>query len=728
MKLDIVERQVTTGGDLGIEIDYTIRQEHLAKIMWMLRTGLYTRKALAVCREYASNGWDEHKIAGVTRPLLIHVPQWGEPYFSCRDYGRGLSRYGVRIFAEYGTSTKDGALPKNCPECAARDDATLCSSCAMIELEAQQSVGALGIGSKSGFCIGDTFTVTSWHGGTKAIYSAAIGPDNKGKLTLMYEEDCGDETGIEVSVPVPTGMVYEFEREARWLYQHMAPQPEINIPLPIAPTSLNNGYLRADDQGTWIGIMGCVPYRINLEQIQEPLSEEGLWEPLQKLGGALYLPLGSVEFAINREELQHTKRTNAVLAAAFRALVDEYLEDAIKSLKGGKGSGWDRRHKAVFLSNGLGLRLPKRFDKWTQKSVPLFSREKGEGPVHFTMLSSSKSKTTEIPVCADTRLLIHDPKDTRKMKGWSLHSYDIIIVPLEGHTMEQAKVEIIEMLSLAMLDGVGIGLMTERTWHIPASEVRRSSRGRGSPNAKHRNHTFLMTGRDCGDTLSRNWKIVEPPEDEHCYFIIHRFQHQGKVDFYHMVKEDMALAKAFGLTFPPIYGYKSTMKRHVDHSDISNGTTYTKWRKQFFRAVMTPKVKTDIHHRHWSRLFRSLPYHSGNSGSPRSSFRKNLPQLVKDLAKQIGSKHPIVRYFKAYMTGRKRASKFESGYPEHLDRLYKMFPGRSKQKAPQRALDLILAAYPMLRIQVTDDNDMHMFATHTIILCEYINDTDRAQS
>jgi len=717
-------RTVTTGGGLGLEIDFSIAPENVAHIMWALRTGLYTRKALAVQREYGSNGWDEHREAGVTRPVTIHVPVWAEPFFSCRDYGRGLSREGVRIFAEYGSSTKRGMEPGEvCPDCTEEER---CPACQERTEKANETVGALGFGSKAGFCIGDTFTVTSWHGGIKSVYSSAIGSDNKGKLTLMAESDCGGETGIEIRVPVPATMISEFSREARWLFRYMRPQPEINITLPVHPTGLSSGYIQADPSASWVAVMGCVPYVVDTDQLQEPLQEAGLWDSLQKLGGALYLPIGQVEFAVNREELQYTRKTKGVLVAAFQELVQQYLDDALASLKSGEGTGWNRRHKAIFLSGGLGFKLPKRFNEWTRTKVALYDREAGVAPKSFYLLNSHHAGTQSVPVTADTRLLIHDPEDTRVMKGWALNNYDVIVVPNEGHTMEEARTEVEALVLQAQLDGVDIGYLVERAWHTPRTSSGRSG-GRGRANAKHQQHTFELTGLCTRGTLSENWTKADPPQDAHCYFIISRFMTRGGTVFYDTVQDDKLLAKAFKLPFPLIYGYKTTEKRPVEPKDIQNGLPYMKWRKQFFGGLMTAKVKADIRAVQWVGLFNSMPYQFSSGWDTKQNFLKQLPKVIEQIKAVLGEKHRVVRYFESYRAARKTVYKFKLGDRANLEALAKMFPSRNKRTAPECAFDRLMAEYPMLGLRVETDNDMHVFMTHPDLVIGYIRDMDRAQ-
>jgi hypothetical protein len=687
---NLAKREVQTGGDAGFEVDYTISVEDIAHIMWVLRTGLYSRKALAVLREYSSNAWDEHQESGQKdRPIKVHVPTWTNPVFTVRDYGRGLGRDGIDIFAKFGRSTKRGS---------------------------NEAVGALGIGSKSAFCVGDTFTVTSWHEGTKSIYRSAIGEDNKGKLTLMHEEPCGDETGIEIKVPVPQSMIHEFEREAKGLFRYMRPQPEINLPLPSAPKGLPGGYITSDQYslGEWVGVMGCVPYRIDIDQIQDELRAEGLYEPLQKLGGTLYIPIGEVDFAANREELQYTKITRAAIVARFKALVQDYIDDALASIKDGQGTGWERRTKAMFLSGGLGFKLPRKYDEWTRRTVALWTKEKGHAPVTFTIHEGK-----QVPVSSEAAILVKDPTDNRRMKGWSLRNSDVVIIPNDGQTADAAKAELKTCLEKAGLDGVPVyDLSMNRSWYNPDH----GNGGRDKTyNAKHKQRTFKMTGMSNYGTLSKNWEQADPPQDEHVYFIIHAFKYRDSTSFYDTVRKDRALAKALGLEFPEeVYGYKTTSKRPVIDADIENGTPYMTWRKQFFADAWTGKRQQQHRDLLWANLFDGMHYRWKDRWQSDHNFAKQLPTIVETLEAKLGDKHLVTRYFARHLEARKTVRTWKQGLEGNLKILAKMFPGRNKRTAPQCHLDRILAAYPMLGLRVASDDDMHIFITHLDLMLGYL--------
>lgn len=118
------ERATTSGGAfLGT---YRIVQSKAA--FETLSSRLYSDKIRAVIRELSCNAWDAHQDAGRGDvPFEVHLPTDFEPYFEIKDFGTGMThRDIVDLFASYfGTNKSDS----------------------------NKFIGALGLGSKSPFCL-----------------------------------------------------------------------------------------------------------------------------------------------------------------------------------------------------------------------------------------------------------------------------------------------------------------------------------------------------------------------------------------------------------------------------------------------------------------------------------------------------------------------------------------------------------------------------------------------
>jgi HSP90 family molecular chaperone len=60
----------------------------------------------ACLREYTSNARDSHIEAGVTRPVEVTTPSALAQSLTVRDYGVGLSRQELKMFGQFGESSK----------------------------------------------------------------------------------------------------------------------------------------------------------------------------------------------------------------------------------------------------------------------------------------------------------------------------------------------------------------------------------------------------------------------------------------------------------------------------------------------------------------------------------------------------------------------------------------------------------------------------------------------
>lgn len=287
---------------------FTIDNASEAHIMQILRDKLYSDKILAVIREYSTNAWDAHIVAGIKQPIRVVVPGPWEDSFSVRDFGPGLSEEEVyETYVRYGKSTK-------------RDT--------------DDQVGMLGLGSKSAFCYVDQFTVTSFHEGRKRVFAAFDDPSRRGKMVKLLDvaqpDNVPHETGIEVKVQVRPGDVKAFSNKARDFFRFWPVRPLINIAIPEPiPLTSEKGWVTRDDlaisDNATLAVMGCVPYKFNPQSIRELLSDRtrNLIDRVsaRRISIGMILPIGSVSIAASREELEYTDKTKAGLAKAVEEVV-----------------------------------------------------------------------------------------------------------------------------------------------------------------------------------------------------------------------------------------------------------------------------------------------------------------------------------------------------------------------------------------------------------------------
>ena len=147
-----------------------------AALMHMLSSLIYKNPMLAMVREVMCNAWDAHIDAGVTdRPILVTL---SEGKLIIRDYGFGIHDDMIApIYGVYGGSTKRGD---------------------------SMSTGGFGIGCKSPWSYVDYFQVTSYHKGTRWIYTMSkASPETGGKPNITPIVSMPTtETGLEVEISI----------------------------------------------------------------------------------------------------------------------------------------------------------------------------------------------------------------------------------------------------------------------------------------------------------------------------------------------------------------------------------------------------------------------------------------------------------------------------------------------------------------------------------------------
>ena len=302
---------------------FKIHDDNLAKVFKILRSNLYSNKILAVIREYSTNGYDANVDNGCgTTPLQITIPTVFEPTFKIRDNGKGLSEHDIfHIYSSYGASTKENT---------------------------NDQVGTLGMGSKSGFAYANSFTITSYHGGTKSVYEAYIDETEVGAISKMHEEPSDEPTGVEITIAVLSKDIYEFQRTAKEFFRWFSPMPEFkghqlaeiiqeskNGLTAIIDndkfTMYNNSsfYYNNSNENLYVK-MGNICYPV--------LNKQNLdcsWFNRQHFI-VLNVPIGDVSFTASRESLEMTPMTLETIQKSLEELKKEIIstyQDAIDACK-----------------------------------------------------------------------------------------------------------------------------------------------------------------------------------------------------------------------------------------------------------------------------------------------------------------------------------------------------------------------------------------------------------
>lgn len=275
-----------------------------SKAFEILSSNIYTHKIRAVIREISCNAHDAHIAASNDAPFDVHLPTSLEAWFSVRDYGFGLSDDDIReVFTTYFYSTKTNS---------------------------NDYIGALGLGSKSPFCLVDSFTVTSYHNGFKRIYSCYKSEDGEPQIVLLAEASTDEPSGLNIVVDVDQYSVSKFRDEAEYVYSFFNKLPNINIP--SIAESINNKKKYTIDTpefkanfsyGNQYAVMGNVAYNIPNEYCED-----------LNIDFCLYFNIGELSFDPGRENLSMDKKTIAAIKEKISLVknnMKSYIEDIIES-------------------------------------------------------------------------------------------------------------------------------------------------------------------------------------------------------------------------------------------------------------------------------------------------------------------------------------------------------------------------------------------------------------
>ena len=694
---------------------FAISTRNQAQVMAILREGLYTDKVLAVLREYSSNAWDSHRTSGKGHvPIKVTLPTDMNPTLIIRDFGPGMSEEDIfEVFTQYGDSTK-------------RDD--------------DESVGAFGIGSKSGFSYSRQFTVISYHSGMKRIYTAVLEETDIGRMDRMYEEPCGDETGIEIRIAVERPDMYLFNERAKTYFRYYDPRPEINIGIPeVKQVKVDHGFLiETENSGNsggfyaspsgggyneWIAVMGCNPYRINMNQVKSELEKAGLWVAVPKMSGGLVFKIGEVEVSANREELKYTAKTKKAIVEQLALVLHEYSTALLRDLKDGTKTDWEKRLKVRAVANrwaGSTLSLPDLAQGLSSERVFLWdTSDPAKFPKTFTVVSPKDEAVSSIPVESWTRIVIKD--DPRSLKGYKhgLKGGDYVIRPLRNATPDDMKAELAPLVKTARLTGIEMVNISALTWT-------QSSGGRGGSGIDGRKWsttTFLLkTQRSYCYPWSSCWEIVDhEPEEDDVFVIVKGFlPEEGSPDrglsFFSTYERDKALVEALGGVMPPVYGYKTTASEPVT-SDKVVGVLYSDWRKNYMAKLsVSNQIQEQLEQWQWSSIIVEGGYYY-------EIFKRKPDDTLAKMGKILGMNHPIIEFLQKCIEGHRATKAMPPALLSIFPQLSKILNLSHPSETVQKGL---LDSYPLLRVSY---EGLHLlWDDQGPAWCEYVRLVDNSKS
>jgi hypothetical protein len=261
---------------------------------------------LAIVRELSCNAYDAHVAAGNTdQPIEIKLPNALDPVFYVKDFGTGLAHEDVlSIYTTYFESTK-----QNCNE----------------------SIGALGLGSKSPFSYASNFTVESRFNQEKRIYTCFINDYGNPSITMMYCDATDEPNGMTISVSVSPSDCDRFVNMARVALMYFDPTPVIIgvtnfTPYPVDYTISGSIWrCRLPSAANMYGprvIQGFISYPIDVDLLRDRgLSSLALQVAHSNID--IQVQIGDVDIAPSREALSYDPDTIKVLVSALEQVANE---------------------------------------------------------------------------------------------------------------------------------------------------------------------------------------------------------------------------------------------------------------------------------------------------------------------------------------------------------------------------------------------------------------------
>lgn len=272
----------------------------------------YSDSTTAVIREYSTNAYDSHVMAGHADPIEVSLPSLLDPFFEVRDHGVGMNVDTFRlIYTRFGTSDKTESVLTN---------------------------GQMGIGSKSGVAYTTQFVVTSVKDGIRTEAKVVREPDWTLALDVYDEYPTDEPNGTVIRVPVHN--VDEFRHKAQEFFKFWLPgrvlidgKPSVHH---VGQKIAKNLYYSANWNTSYV-VLANVAYRINnpaalfRESKLASLNFVAYVDDLaDEFGNA------PIEFTPSREDLEYsdlTKKTLQDIINKFESDLKKTAQDEINKAK-----------------------------------------------------------------------------------------------------------------------------------------------------------------------------------------------------------------------------------------------------------------------------------------------------------------------------------------------------------------------------------------------------------
>lgn len=317
MKIETLQdRNVHTIGDQQEVTNFSISEEAMGMFFKTFSDSLYSDKYGSIVREIASNCFDAHRQANLTKNIQIElVKSTNEHTLIFRDFGVGMHPDLIKnIYSKYFESTKRSS---------------------------NDEIGGWGIGAKSPFAYTDAFTVITWVDNIKYTYvlhRAEVAP----QIRLVDKSNDVRENGTEVHIPVKANNVSEFVRAIKTQLVFFDNIDYINIPgISYGIDVLKgknfvcsfNSETKEPLINTLCIYLGGVNYPANVSAVYSTgILDRFSLHDIEETQVALRFEIGELPVTLSRENIEYKEGIAEKIANRFLEMVQELQEFADKSL------------------------------------------------------------------------------------------------------------------------------------------------------------------------------------------------------------------------------------------------------------------------------------------------------------------------------------------------------------------------------------------------------------
>lgn len=337
----IVQQATHNVTSIGAGVEHLARIKESPKAFMILSDNLYSDSRLAVIRELASNAWDAHIAAGrADVPFEVKLPTSWDNTFYVKDFGTGISEEDIYdMYMVFFDSTKT---------------------------ESDAFMGQLGLGCKSPYSYGATFTVESRQAGVKKTYSMYKNADLIPSVSLLDTSPTDEPDGLTVSLAVKADDIYKFQNAAKYALMYMPVAPKIIgmsdfAPHDVSYTEKHDVYGVRSTHSVYSGVrvvQGVVSYPVDVRMVAEAANvsfDPRLINLCDHMNLDLFVPIGKVQVAPSREALKYDLTTANNLATILMEVITN-ISKANQAEFDACGTRWD----AVMLFNSKRVNMDHR--------------------------------------------------------------------------------------------------------------------------------------------------------------------------------------------------------------------------------------------------------------------------------------------------------------------------------------------------------------------------------